>query len=231
MFHKKKSSVSKNRNRQLMLNGVGCFIMQNYFMLQKRKIYEIKYASILTKVNKYVKINMKNENNLEEYTVQNILDIAKADNIITVFDFDGALGSYEYGTHNHAIPSDKWTTFVKNEHPFNAGKPFVRPFKAVQNFIKQKSKEDVYVCTVVESMEELIGKREFAVREYGILPDHVHAVSSNQEKLTYLQHLHQIKYGNIEENNIAMIEDNVEILEYIMKHSNFLTIHISSFLE
>lgn len=231
MFHMKKSSESKNRNRQLMLNGVGCFIMQNYFMLQKRKIYEIKYASILTKVNKYVKINMKNENNLEEYTVQNILDIAKADNIITVFDFDGALGSYEYGTHNHAIPSDKWTTFVKNEHPFNAGKPFVRPFKAVQNFIKQKSKEDVYVCTVVESMEELIGKREFAVREYGILPNHVHAVSSNQEKLTYLQHLHQIKYGNIEENNIAMIEDNVEILEYIMKHSNFLTIHISSFLE
>lgn len=194
-------------------------------------MHETKCTSILTKVNKYVKMNIENENNLEEYTMRNILDIAKADNIITVFDFDGVLGSYEYGTHNHAIPSDKWTTFVKNEHPFKAGKPFVRPFKTVQNFIKQKNKEDVYVCTVVESIEELIGKREFAVREYGILPDHVHAVSSNQEKLTYLQHLHQIKYGNIEENNLAIIEDNVEILEHIMKHSNFLTIHISSFLE
>lgn len=194
-------------------------------------MHETKCISTLTKVNKYDKMNIENENNLEEYTMRNILDIAKADNIITVFDFDGVLGSYEYGKHNHAIPSDKWTTFVKNEHPFKAGKPFVRSFKTVQNFIKQKNKEDVYVCTVVESIEELIGKREFAVREYNILPDHVHAVSSNQEKLTYLQHLHQIKYGNIEENNIAMIEDNVEILEHIMKHSNFLTIHISSFLE
>lgn len=163
--------------------------------------------------------------------MRNILDIAKGDDMITVFDFDGVLGSYEYGKHNHAIPSDKWSTFVKAEHPFNAGKPFVRPFKVVQDFIKQKNKDDVYVCTVVECMDELIGKCEFAVREYGIRPENIHYVWSNEEKLTYLQHLHQIKYSNLEERNIAIIEDNVKILEYIMKHSDFTTIHISSFLE
>lgn len=162
--------------------------------------------------------------------MRGILEIAKNDDIVVVFDFDGVLGSYEYGQYNHAIPEMDWPDFVKTNHPYN-DTSIIRSFESVKTFIHGKNKDDVYVCTVVASEEEAIGKREFAVREYGIKPENVQCVYSNHDKLVYLRSLHQLKYPNKQEHQIAMIEDNVEILGEIVKESHFMTIHISSFLK
>lgn len=163
--------------------------------------------------------------------MRNIIEMAKKDDVVVVFDFDGVLGSYEYGTYNHAIPETDWTEFVKIHHPYDASSTIIRPFKKMKEFIDEKKKDNVYVCTVVGSEEEAMGKRSFVVREYGIKPENVHCVWSNHEKLTFLKSLHELKYKQLPEHKIAIVEDNIEILGEIVNNSEFMTIHISSFLE
>lgn len=59
--------------------------------------------------------------------------------------------------------------------------------------------------------------------------DNIYFTLEKTEKLTVLQTLQQ-KLG-LKPSQIAIVEDTVKTLDYIRAHSDFVTVHVSSFME
>ena len=85
----------------------------------------------------------------------------------------------------------------------------------------------VYTCSK-SPLNEIPGKRAFIKDNY--LPDdNIYFTLEKTEKLTVLQTLQQ-KLG-LKPSQIAIVEDTVKTLDYIRAHSDFVTVHVSSFME
>lgn len=87
--------------------------------------------------------------------------------------------------------------------------------------------EDSTVETIPFS--EIPGKRAFIKDNYGLPDDNIYFTLEKTEKLTVLQTLQQ-KLG-LKPSQIAIVEDTVKTLDYIRAHSDFVTVHVSSFME
>lgn len=151
-----------------------------------------------------------------------ILNYLARDDIIVAFDVDGVLCPYEFGDLKHnACRDEEWEDFVVRNKPYNK-------FKAVpqiKSFIQKKETDRVFVCSVAEPLEEK-NKRDFLMREYGIFGQHIKFVRNGKAKFKFLQTL--VTAGK-NENQIALVENTVSILNEVAEQSNFITVHVSSF--
>jgi hypothetical protein len=156
-----------------------------------------------------------------------IQDLINDNDTILVFDVDGSLAKMEYGEYNHfALDDDSWTELLETGESFYDDSQAI---PSMVDYIKTKDINNIYVCSKSYSANEDNMKIRFLTSAYGILSDHIYFVKDNLEKLNILNIIKE-KNPNIENNHIAMIDDSVEVLNNIKEHSNYATIHISSFM-
>lgn len=142
--------------------------------------------------------------------------------VIVVFDVDGVLAPYEFGDKKHCVSDDEWDEILEKGIDVYSN---VQPVKILQEFIKRKGVENVYVCSV-SSIKEYDSKVAFCMKKYSILEDHIILVKHKADKVSFLDALS--KKVNLPHNEIALIEDTVETLDQAAK-SDYCTVHISSF--
>lgn len=154
-----------------------------------------------------------------------ITDYLLRDDVIVVMDVDGVLAPYEFSELRHSMTDDEWDRLVDSgENPYKD----VRPIKLMQEFIQKKGADKVYTCSK-SSLNEIPGKRAFIKNNYNLPDDNIYFVLEKTEKLTALQTLQEKL--RFKPSQIAIVEDTVKTLDYIRTHSDFVTVHISSFMD
>lgn len=144
---------------------------------------------------------------------------------VIIFDIDGVLAAYEYGDgHHNVCPQGDWPSYVLTHDVYADA----RPLPVIQAFIRARGTARVYVCSAA-CPEERAGKLAFVQRHYGIPEDHVLFVARSGQKLAALRALHERAYPGLPAERLAMVEDTVSVLDDIQLHSEYLTVHISSF--
>lgn len=146
---------------------------------------------------------------------------------VYIFDVDGVLVRMEFGEYHHYTLNDEdWAIALKN-HDFYED---MAPVLTMQDFLSSKDMSRVYVATKVMNEIEKEQKIRFLSKAYHILPDHVYEVYDNEEKLMVMKKVQEL-YPELDEKLFVMVDDTVDVLTYIMNHSNFSTVHVSSFLK
>ncbi|MBR3133213.1 MAG: hypothetical protein IKG42_04000 [Clostridia bacterium] len=147
---------------------------------------------------------------------------------ILVFDIDGVLALMEMGDYNHyKLTDSEWNEAC--EKGINYYDESVVCYKLV-NFLKTRNMKNIYVITNVGSKNEGDFKKKFAKKYYNIPEENVYFVDQYSQKKEELKKIKSL-YSEIEDYQIVMIDDTVEILNDIMKNTDFSTVHISSFLD
>lgn len=160
-----------------------------------------------------------------ETKMSKITDYLLKDDVIVVMDVDGVLVPYEFSELSHSMTDDEWDRLVASgENPYKD----VRPIKLMQEFIQKKGVDKVYTCSK-SPLSEIPGKKAFIKDNYNLPDDNIYFTLEKTEKLTVLQTLQQ-KLG-LKPSQIAIVEDTVKTLDYIRAHSDFVTVHVSSFME
>lgn len=146
--------------------------------------------------------------------------------VIVVFDTDGVLAPYEWGENNrHCMPDEEWNERLENHEDIYKR---VRPVKVFQDFIKRKDIKTIYVCFKT-GQDELVSKANFCKDNYSILSENITFVNDKADKLLTLDWIRDNL--NVPENKIAIVEDTVKTLDMIAKDRDYITVHVSSFLE
>ena len=157
-----------------------------------------------------------------------IQDLLKDKKSILVFDVDGVLAPIEDGGYNHYSDSDEeWSKKLETEIDFYSK---VRPIKIMQDYLKDKDMERVYVITKVMHNKEFLQKQSFLKKNYNIKEDNCYMVFKDRDKLLILEEIKD-NYPDLEYHYIVFVEDTVENLTYVMNNSNFSTVHITSFMK
>lgn len=139
-----------------------------------------------------------------------------------VFDIDGVLAVYEFGTHCHsACPDADWETYVRAHNPYAS----TRPVPEIQHFVRAKGPTRVYACSVAADFEAP-GKRDFVLANYDISPDHICLVESKPQKMGFLQSVADDLA--LPRNRVALVEDTVKTLDAACE-KGFATVHVTSF--
>ena len=147
---------------------------------------------------------------------------------IIVFDIDGVLAVAEWGEHTHfALNDEDWTKACeKGINYYTEDK--VSP--KMQEFIKQKDNNKIFVITTAGCINEGELKKEFANKYYGILKENVYYVKNDKDKTEKLLDIKR-KFPKLKDEKIIMVDDTMSILNDVMEKTNFSTAHISSFLD
>lgn len=146
---------------------------------------------------------------------------------VLVFDIDGVLSVMEFGSHNHFMTDEEWNKMVSNNiNAYTEDKVS----KTMQEFLKDKDKDRVFVITKIEVDNEIYQKKEFANKYYDIYKENVLCVRNESDKVKELLKIKE-KFEDTSDEKIIMIDDTVEILNDVMQRTNFSTVHISSFLD
>lgn len=158
-------------------------------------------------------------------SIRNIIQHLILPNVIVVFDVDGVLAPYEFGILSHSMSDEEWNAIVKNgSNPYDR----ISASRKMKKFISEKDIKKVYVCSKC-TVEEEDGKRKFVQENYGILPENIFFVREQKDKIKVLKHIEEIE--NVCDQNIAIIEDTVKTLDEIRKNGNYITVHVSSFVD
>lgn len=156
--------------------------------------------------------------------IQNIIN--NKDSIL-VFDVDGVLAKLEFGKYNHFMDDVEWADANKNGiNCYDESKVI----KKMQDFIRTRNMDNIYVATVASGEGEGNNKIEYLEKYYNIKKENVYYVPSNNDKLEVLLKIKE-KYPEVSPRNIVLIDDTVEILNDVMNNSEFITAHISSFID
>lgn len=157
-----------------------------------------------------------------------IMDIMKSPQAVLVFDVDGVLAAFEYGSHNHNVCLDsEWEEYIKTHNVYATA----RPLKTIQKFLESYGTEErTFVCTR-DYDEGKQQKIEFVTKNYAIPKEHIYAVLDNKEKLAVMNHIHHKYFPNLDPKYMVMVDDTAEVLTNIQEHSEYSTAHISSFLQ
>ena len=147
----------------------------------------------------------------------NILQHLLEPEIVVVFDVDGVLAPYEFGYLSHSMPDEEWWSYVKISYS-----------PKMKKFISLKDIKKVYVCSKCTVKEES-GKREFVQEKYGILPENIFFVREQDDKIAILEHIKEVE--NVSDQEVAIVEDTVKTLDKIRENGNYITVHISSFID
>lgn len=154
-----------------------------------------------------------------------LLEQLLSNGIVVVFDVNGVLAPYEWGYKKHCMSDEKWTEALEAGEDVYLRVP---PIKCMQDFIKNKRIEDVYVCSKSEKAEYEF-KKNFCIREYGIPEDHIKLVEHKSDKVLFLDEL--AEQLDVLPDDIAIVEDTVETLNKIASSRDYRTVHVSSFFE
>ena len=154
-----------------------------------------------------------------------LIEELSSNGVVVVFDVDGVLAPYEWGFKKHCMSDEEWTSILESGEDMYS---HVKPIKCMQDFIKNKRIEDVYVCSKSEKAE-YESKKNFCIREYGILEDHIKLVEHKSDKVLFLDEL--ALQLNIFPSKLAIVEDTVETLNKIANTRDYCTVHVSSFFE
>ncbi|MCQ2217075.1 MAG: hypothetical protein MJZ33_01160 [Paludibacteraceae bacterium] len=148
--------------------------------------------------------------------------IDKLKDCIVVFDVDGVLAAYEFGTNCHYASVWDEAFISETDNPYCN----INPLPKLQQFIQEMNPEDVYVCSVASPFE-MEAKGGFVTRNYAIRKENILFVDDKTKKLEALLKL------KAERNDkpIAIVDDTVKTLDQIFNQGDFLTIHISSFFD
>lgn len=157
-----------------------------------------------------------------------ILKLMANPEVAVVFDIDGVLAIYEFGSEERpghsACCDEDWETYVRESDPYRNA----RPIAAIQRFVAAKAAIDparVFACSVAADYEEP-GKRAFVARHYAIPDDNVTMVRKKDDKLAFLEYL-AIRYG-LDRRNIVLVEDTTKTLD-AADAAGFSTCHVTSF--
>ncbi len=156
-----------------------------------------------------------------------IKELLKDKNSVLVFDIDGVLAVLEFGKYNHYYASDEdWDKFVEDNNLYTEDKVS----KKMQQFLKDKDMNKVYVITAIGVNKEGECKKEYLKKYYNIHLDNIYFVNKNRDKTKELIKIRELN-DNVDDEHIIMIDDTPEILSDIQDNTNFSTAHISSFLD
>lgn len=158
--------------------------------------------------------------------ISQIWDILNANDSVVVFDIDGVLAAYEYGIYNHnACRESEWNDFVRHNDMYRKA----RPLKVLQDYIKRKGTDRVYVCSLAYENEKG-PKRKFVEENYGIDESHIYFVERKSDKLEIMNKIKYTLYPDLEDKKLVMIDDTIEVLSNIQDNSGYSTAHISTFI-
>ncbi|MCM1215942.1 MAG: hypothetical protein NC548_15655 [Lachnospiraceae bacterium] len=153
--------------------------------------------------------------------------------MICVFDIDGVLAAYEYGFKNHNICDPK--NWGENE--------IIKTYKKARcpqtmiDFVNSRDIKKNFVCSLANSNTERFEKIKFVTHSYpNINISNIFFVENPEDKLNILYNIyarHNYMQEKIyrDQSDIFMVDDSIEILNYIQENSSFSTLHISSFLD
>lgn len=143
--------------------------------------------------------------------------------MILVFDVDGVLAPYEWGSDNrHCMSDEEWNErLAKGEDIYS----MIRTVKLFQDFINQKGIDKCYVCSKTGTAD-LKSKLKF-VQRYGFPKKNIRFVAKKTDKIKFLDEIRDMLA--IPEENIAIIDDTVKTLDGIAANRNYMTVHVSAF--
>ena len=148
----------------------------------------------------------------KKQTMSRIWDILNANDSVVIFDIDGVLAAYEYGIYNHnACRECEWNDFVLHNDMYRKA----RPLKVLQDYIKRKGTDRVYVCSLAYENEKG-PKRKF--------------VEKKSDKLEIMNKIKYTQYPDLEDKKLVMVDDTIEVLSNIQDNSGYSTAHISTFM-
>ena len=160
--------------------------------------------------------------------MSNIKKLLEKDDEIFVFDIDGVLAYLEFGDFNHyEMDDEKWNEANLKGINFYDEKLVI---KTMQEYLKNKDMSKIYACSKTYSLNEQKSKIDFLIKFYNFKKENIYFVKENNDKLNILFQIKNDLHIN-DEKQIAIVDDTVDILNYVMDNSNFATIHISSFLK
>lgn len=163
-----------------------------------------------------------------------ILDrMAFLENMLCVFDIDGVLAAYEYGFKSHNICDPKsWKEDKIIETYRKARCP-----QTMVEFVNSRDIKKNFVCSLANSNTERFEKIKFVTQSYpNINISNIFFVEKPEDKLNilyniYARHSYMQERIYRDQSDIFMVDDSIEILNYIQENSQFSTLHISSFLD
>lgn len=157
-----------------------------------------------------------------------VKELLQDDEAVLVFDVDGVLAPIEWGEYNHfGEDNETWSKMYQEKANYYT-EQYVS--KRMQEFLKSKDKNRIFVITKAFNENEVEDKRNFVNAFYNIPKAHVYSVKQNSEKTERLKEIKSL-FPKLQNYKLAMIDDTVEILTHIKENTNFSTIHISSFLD
>ena len=157
-----------------------------------------------------------------------IKQLLKDNNSVLVFDVDGVLALMEFGERNHYYACDEeWDNEVDNGLNLYTED---KVSKKMQNFLKNKNMNKIYVITTIGVNKEGEYKKEYLKKYYNILDKNIYFVNKNRDKTSELIKIRNLN-NDVADEHIIMIEDTTDILTDIQDNTNFSTAHISSFLD
>lgn len=157
-----------------------------------------------------------------------IKNIIKDEKSILAFDVDGVLAALEFGLYNHYSLNDEEFN-KKNEEGINYYTEDL-VIKRMQKFLNSKNNERLYIISTIGSENEGKFKKEYILKYYNIKEENIFFVKNDNKKLDLLNKIKEINnISNLK--NIVMIDDSINVLNYIMDNSDYSTVHISSFLD
>lgn len=143
-----------------------------------------------------------------------------------VFDIDGVLAAYEFGTPNHAIPDEDWDkAFQSEQTPYQN----IQPLPLLQKFCIMKDPSHLHTCSKAASQERA-GKMKFVLDNYPIPKEHIHFVSNALNKIDILEEIY-IQENLSDFSKIVIVDDTIKNLNAIYNDSLITTVHISSFFD
>ncbi len=146
---------------------------------------------------------------------------------ILVFDVDGVLAVMEFGSRFHFMPDEEWNETLESDiNVYTEDKVSSK----MQAFLSDRDMNNIYVITKISDKNESNHKIKYASKYYNIPEENIYFVREDLEKADKLLEIKK-RNNNVADEKIIMIDDTVDILNDVMKKTNFSTAHISSFLD
>ena len=146
---------------------------------------------------------------------------------ILVFDVDGVLAVMEFGSRFHFMPDEEWNETLGNDINVYTEDKVSSKMKA---FLSDRNMNNIYVITKISDKNESNHKIKYASKYYNIPEENIYFVREDLEKADRLLEIKK-RNNSVADEKIIMIDDTVDILNDVMKRTNFSTAHISSFLD
>ena len=140
-----------------------------------------------------------------------------------VFDVDGTLFSYNYGTFtaHHDLDKAEFENDFKNVNMYKDAKGI----PVIREFIKKKDIDNIFVLSR-EPHGHQMDKTQALIEYYGINPKNCFYVDNDEDKVKVLFKIHKKT-----KKDLVFIDDSEPVLRFVEENTNFVTAHVTIFFE